>query len=260
MKIIFLGGKQVQKKIAVVTNVKDYVGQPAVETLVKSGFRVVAHDPSFTGPAARDTYSTDHPETDPLSVSDPRELISETAGKYKKIDVIVSNDTYPAVHGPIATADIEDLRKTFEAVVVFPFRLMKAAVPLFKTQKQGNIILITSCRTELPMPGGAIPDIARAGANALVKSLSLELASYNVPVNAIAPNYLYSEAYFPKAKFMDDPKGKAFIEEVVPAGRLGRPKEIGEMIRYLAEMKGSFQTGTIMKFAGGWPSAPIRPV
>jgi NAD(P)-dependent dehydrogenase (short-subunit alcohol dehydrogenase family) len=49
---------------------------------------------------------------------------------------------------------------------------------------------VTSCRTELPLPGGAIPDIARAGANALVKSLSLELAPFGIPVNAIAPNYL----------------------------------------------------------------------
>ena len=49
-----------------------------------------------------------------------------------------------------------------------------------------------------------------------------------IPVNAIAPNYLYSEAYFPKAKFIDNPIGKNFIREVVPAGRLGEPEEIGD--------------------------------
>ena len=53
----------------------------------------------------------------------------------------------------------------------------------------------------------------------------------------------YSEAYFPKAKFIDDPIGKKFIEEVVPAGRLGLPEEIGELVSYLANMKGSFHTG-----------------
>ena len=96
--------------------------------------------------------------------------------------------------------------------------------------------------------------------NVLVKSLSLDLAPYGIPVNAIAPNYLYSEAYFPKAKFIDNPVGKNFIREVVPAGRLGEPEEIGELINYLANMKGSFHTGTIIKFAGGWPAAPKRPI
>ena len=145
-------------------------------------------------------------------------------------------------------------------VLIYPFKLMQAAIPKLKDQGHGNVILITSCRTELPLPGGAIPDMARAGANALVKSLSLELAPFSIPVNAIAPNYLYSEAYFPKAKFIDNPIGANFIREVVPAGRLGEPEEIGELITYLANMKGSFHTGTIIKFAGGWPAAPHRPV
>jgi 3-oxoacyl-[acyl-carrier protein] reductase len=248
-----------QKKVALVTNVLDYVGPPAVEALVNSGFRVISHDPSFTDQAARERYLRDHPSTEPIETQKPQELIEAASGKYKKIDVLVSNDTYPAIHGPIEDAVVEDLQNTIESVVIFPFKLMKAAIPLFKSQGRGNIILITSCRTELPLPGGAIPDIARAGANALVTSLSLELAPHNVPVNAIAPNYLYSEAYFPMAKFVDDPRGKAFIEEVVPSGRLGRPEEIGELVKYLAEMKGSFHTGTIIKFAGGWPAAPVRP-
>jgi NAD(P)-dependent dehydrogenase (short-subunit alcohol dehydrogenase family) len=71
---------------------------------------------------------------------------------------------------------------------------MQEAIPRLKNHDSGNVIMITSCRTELPLPGGAIPDIARAGANALVKSLSLELAPFGIPVNAIASNYLYGEA------------------------------------------------------------------
>jgi len=137
---------------------------------------------------------------------------------------------------------------------------MHEAIPRFKKQGRGNVILITSCRTELPLPGGAIPDIARAGANALVKSLSIELAPFGIPVNAIAPNYLYSEAYFPRAKFINDPAGREFIRSVVPAGRLGEPEEMGELVSYSAKMEGSFHTGTIIKFAGGWPAAPQRPI
>jgi 3-oxoacyl-[acyl-carrier protein] reductase len=248
------------KKIALVTNVLDYVGPPAVKALLEGGYNVIAQDPAFQDTNKGKEYKLNYPDTVPLGLKDPRELIQYVWDNNKKIDVLISNDTFPAIHIPIEEANVEDLNATIENVLVYPFKLMKYAIPRLKKQGSGNVIMITSCRTELPLPGGAIPDIARAGSNALVKSLSIELAPYGIPVNAIAPNYLYSEAYFPKAKFVDDPIGRAFIKEVVPAGRLGEPEEIGELVSYLANMKGSFHTGTIIKFAGGWPAAPKRPI
>jgi NAD(P)-dependent dehydrogenase (short-subunit alcohol dehydrogenase family) len=247
-------------KIALVTNVLDYVGPPAVKALLESGYYVVAHDTAFQDANQREDYKTNNPGTIPLGIGEPKKLIQQVWEDHIKVDVIVSNDTFPAIHVPIDEANVEDLNATIDHVLVYPFKLMQAAIPRLKKQGRGNVIMVTSCRTELPLPGGAIPDIARAGANALVKSLSLNLAPYGIPVNAIAPNYLYSEAYFPKAKFIENPIGRDFIKEVVPAGRLGEPEEIGELINYLANMKGSFHTGTIIKFAGGWPAAPKRPI
>ncbi|NJK81257.1 MAG: SDR family oxidoreductase [Chloroflexaceae bacterium] len=79
-----------------------------------------------------------------------------------------------------------------------------------------------------------------------MKSLSLNLAPHGIPVNAIAPNYLYRETYFPRARFIDDPAGQAFIRQGVPVGRLAEPEEIGELIRLL-----------IFRVAGPWP--PLCP-
>lgn len=220
----------------------------------------VAQDPGFKDTKKKKDYRANYLCTVPLAFQEPKKLIQYVWDNYKKIDVIISNDTFPAIHISIEEANIEDLVATIENVMIAPFRLMQAAIPKLKEQQKGSVILITSCRTELPLAGGSIPDMVRAGANALVKSLSLELAPHGITVNAIAPNYLYSEAYFPKAKFIDNPVGKEFIKEVVPAGRLGKPKEIGELVKYLANMNGSFHTGTIIKFAGGWPAAPKRPI
>lgn len=247
-------------KIALVTNVLDYVGPPAVKALLENGYDVVAQDPAFQDADTAAEYRATHPGAIPSGIREPQQLVQHVWDNHEKVDVIISNDTFPAIHVPIDEANVADLNATIDHVLIYPFKLMQAAIPRLKKQGCGNVIMITSCRTELPLPGGAIPDIARAGANALVKSLSLDLAPYGIPVNAIAPNYLYSEAYFPKAKFIDNPIGKNFIREVVPAGRLGEPEEIGELILYLANMKGSFHTGTIIKFAGGWPAAPKRPI
>jgi len=78
-------------------------------------------------------------------------------------------------------------------------------------------------------------------------------------VNAIAPNYLYSETYYPRSRFVDDAAGRAYVAQVVPAGRLGKPEEIGELIRYLATMDGTFLTGAVIDFSGGWPVATPFP-
>ncbi|MDX1739277.1 MAG: SDR family NAD(P)-dependent oxidoreductase, partial [Alphaproteobacteria bacterium] len=191
-------------KVALVTNVLDYVGPPAVEALLAGGYHVLAQDPAFKDTKIQAEYKDHHPGTDPIEIKDPKELVQQVWDKNKKVDVLVSNDTFPAIHIPIEEANVEDLKATIENVLLYPFKLMQAAIPRLKNQDSGKVIMITSCRTELPLPGGAIPDIARAGANALVKSLSIELAPFGIAVNAIAPNYLYSEAYFPKAKFIDD--------------------------------------------------------
>lgn len=249
-----------EKKIALVTHVMDFVGPPAVQALLADGFTVIAHDRAFQEEEKRAAYQAEHPNTLPTAIQEPDALVAQAWEQHQQVDVLISNDTFPAIHVPIENANLQDLRDTLENVLIYPYRLMQAAIPKLKAQGKGNVVMVTSCRTELPLPGGAIPDIARAGANALLTSLSIELAPFGIPVNAIAPNYLYSEAYFPKAKFIENPVGKKFIEEVVPAKRLGEPEEIGELVSYFANMKGSFHTGTVVKFAGGWPAAPQRPL
>jgi NAD(P)-dependent dehydrogenase (short-subunit alcohol dehydrogenase family) len=109
------------------------------------------------------------------------------------------------------------------------------------------------------VPGGAIPDAARAAANALVRSFAIELAPFNIAVNAVAPNFLYSEAYYPRATFIENPIGRDYVTSEVPVGRLGRPDEIGELIRYLASTESRFLTGAIIDFSGGWPVSKTRP-
>ena len=244
---------------ALVTNALEFAGPPAVVALRESGFQVVAHDVAFADAPTKDRYQRANPDVVALSAQVPAEIVESAWALAKRLDVLVSNDAYRPIHGPIADANIDDLRATLDHLLVFPFALAKAAIPRLIAQQSARVVMITSNRTRLPLPGGAIPDAARAALNALVKSLSLELAPHGIPVNAIAPNYLYSETYFPRARFVDDAAGRAYIQEVVPAGRLARPEEIGELIHYLATMQGSFLTGSIIDFSGGWPAARPRP-
>lgn len=247
------------KPLALVTNALVFAGSPAITALQQAGLQVAAHDLSFATAHGRESYQKAHPEVVVLQAQEPDEVVESAWQIAKRLDVLVSNDAFHPVQGPIENAELTDLRATLERLVVFPFALARAAIPRLKERPGARVVLVTSNRNRLPLAGGAIPDIARAGANALVKSLSLELAPHGIPVNAVAPNYLYSETYYPRARFVDDAAGRTYIERTVPAGRLAEPAEIGELIAYLATMKGSFLTGAVIDFSGGWPVALAPP-
>lgn len=247
------------ERVALITNVSRFLGPPAVAALSEAGFTIAAHDPGFIEAEERAAFLRRYPAAVALAEQEPEEVVAGAWAISGRVDALVSNDSFPAIHGPIEDANVADLMATIDTLVRVPFELSKASIPRLKEQGSGRVVFATSCRTNLPMRGGAIPDIARAGANALVKSLSLDLAPYDIPVNAVAPNFVYSEAYFPKLEFIDNSKGAEYIEAAVPRGRLGRPEEAGELIRYLSTMEGTFMTGTIIDFAGGWPVARTRP-
>lgn len=245
--------------VALVTNAQEFAGPPAVEALQAAGFRVVAHDTAFADPAELGRYRSAYPEVAALPEQLPQAVVAAAIAVGQRLDVLVSNDAFRAIQCNIEDAQLEGLHATLERLVVFPFAIAKAAIPHLKAQAKARVVFIASNRNRLPLRGGAIPDIARAGAKAMIKSLSIELAPHGIPVNAIAPNFLYSETYYPKAVYVEDPAGRAYVEQTVPMGRLAEPREIGELIRFLATMDGSFMTGACIDFSGGWPAGSARP-
>ncbi|KJK24362.1 short-chain dehydrogenase [Burkholderiaceae bacterium 16] len=246
-------------RVALVTNAADYAGPPAFSALIAAGFRVLVHDNAFGEPATWSAFLRNHPGAERILAEHPAELIEAVWMKEGRLDALVSNDHYPAPQSAFTTTELTHLRNTLEALLVRPFALLQAAVPKLKRQGGANIVLITSCRTRSPIAGGAVPDAARAAANALVRSLSVELAPDNIAINAIAPNFLYSEAYYPRSVFVESPRGKAYIDAHVPIGRLGRPEEIGEVVSFLATTHARFLTGAVIDFSGGWPATAPRP-
>jgi NAD(P)-dependent dehydrogenase (short-subunit alcohol dehydrogenase family) len=246
-------------RLALVTNALEFAGPPAVAALREAGLIVAAHDLRFVDAAARHAFEQAQPGAIALDAQAPDELVDAAWALEGRLDVWVSNDAHPVIHAPVSDATLGDLRETFERLVAFPFALARAAIPRLRATPGARVIMITSNRNRLPQAGGAIPDIARAGANALARSLAIELSPHGIPVNAIAPNFLASETYYPRARFVEDPAGADYVRRTVPAGRLARPQEIGELIRFLATCETTFLTGANIDFSGGWPVGAPRP-
>lgn len=234
-----------------VSNVLEYTGPGVVEVLSNSDYQVICHDRAFADPAERASYSQKE-NVVAIAGQTPEEITAELAG-FVRVTKYVFNDAHPNTPKPFEEVAIDELRAAHAALVEFPFRLCQLVLPGLKEEKTGSIVFVTSARQLQPEPGFAVATSVRAGATALALAVAREASPYGIQVNAVQPNYLYSEMYYPKARFIDDPAGREEIAAVVPAGRLGAPEEFGALIEFLVSGRSAFTTGQVINFTGGWP-------
>ena len=240
-----------EKPVVLITNATQYVGPASIARLVRDGARVVAQDLIFADKAARDAFVAANPTVIVTGAAEPAAIIDVALKSHGRLDAVISNDDAPAIRAPLESAKLDDFRAGLEAMMVRPFALAQAAVPPMKQQGGGRILLITSAAPLRGLTNYGMYAAARGGANALTLTLARELASSNILVNAIAPNYVANPSYFPPA-LLADPQALAKIENNIPLGRLGRPEEVGALVSFFAIGDCGFVTGHVVPIAGGW--------
>ncbi|MFC7310687.1 SDR family oxidoreductase [Streptomyces monticola] len=239
-------------RVAVVTNAGRYAGPGAVPALLKAGFTVLCHDEDFADETRRAAFESAHPGAVACKHRTPGRTITQAVREHGRIDLLVSNDTYPLHYRPVDESDTGDLRQAAESLLVTPIDLVARAAEHMKRQGSGHIVLITSAAPDAAQPGFAVYSSLRAGASAFAQAAARELAPYKITVHAIAPNFLESELYYPE-EIWDTDEGRDRLKALVPAGRLGTKQEIGELIVFLSGCSACFLTGDVIKFTGGWP-------
>ena len=239
--------------LVLLTNVTQYAGPGALCELEKDGCTVACQDRSFVDEVLRREFDRNSPYAASLGAQTPEQIHEETIERWGLPDAIVLNDVYPITRNDIEAIPAHDFRDTFEAVVMTPIRLVQLFLPAMKKRRRGAIVFVTSARETRPEPGFAVPTTLRAATTAFAKALAKEAARFGIQANVVAPNYLYSELYYPRARFVDDLAGRAEIAKLVPFGRLGAQDEVGALIAFLASGKSPFTTGQVIYFTGGWP-------
>lgn len=116
-------------------------------------------------------------------------------------------------------------------------------------QGGGKIINITATLHFKGAPGLVAPTAAKAGVEAMTKTLALEWAKFNVLVNAIAPGPIRTEGA--DRNLWSNETFRAMVKRGVPLGRFGQPEDIANMAVYLASPAGDYITGATMVVDGG---------
>lgn len=114
-------------------------------------------------------------------------------------------------------------------------------------RRWGRIVYLSSIWGVTGAAGEAAYAAAKGGLNAFAKSMAQELASAGVTVNAVAPGAIDTGML---GTLSADERGE--LERSIPLGRLGRPEEVADLIRYLVSEDAGYVTGQVIGLNGGW--------
>jgi NAD(P)-dependent dehydrogenase (short-subunit alcohol dehydrogenase family) len=142
-----------------------------------------------------------------------------------------------------------------------PWLSVRHCVPEMIKGGGGSIVFISTVNATITNPLFSIYSVAKAGLNALTRSVALEYGRDGIRCNAIAPGQIVGERE--AARMAKDPLEDQLSRDCYPLGRYGRPDEIAGCALFLASDDASFVTGTVLTADGGLtlqsPEALVRP-
>ena len=126
------------------------------------------------------------------------------------------------------------------------YLLIKSFIKKMVKNRWGRIINISSTSAVLGNKGQANYAAAKAGIEAMSRSLARELGSRNINVNCVAPGFIETDMTKEISEGNED-----FLSSQIPLGRLGKPNEIAEVVSFLASEQANYITGQTIHVNGG---------
>jgi NAD(P)-dependent dehydrogenase (short-subunit alcohol dehydrogenase family) len=256
----------------IVTGGASGLGLGCVEALAENGARVtmldanesrIAEESARLQRAGFDVRGqvidvTDHPALD--------RAFDEAVARYGRLDVVFANagidsgpgflgawvgDQRPRVpEGALENYSDERWNHVIDVNLNGVFATVRAAARHMKPRKSGRIIVTTSVAAFQCEPAiGSAYMAAKAGAVHFMHNAALELAGYNITVNAIAPGFFVTNIGGGHAK---NPAVQAAVARTLPMRRVGFPEDIKGLALFLASPASAYITGQQISIDGGW--------
>lgn len=173
------------------------------------------------------------------------EMITSMLSEFGHIDILVNNAGITKDNLVMKMTE-EDFDAVIDINLKGTFNTIKHMYRPFLKQRAGRIINLSSVTGVLGNAGQANYAASKAGVIGLTKSMARELASRNITVNAVAPGFIATDM----TAAMTEAAKEATLAQI-PLKRVGEPKDISEMVAFLASDKASYITGQVISVDGG---------
>jgi 3-oxoacyl-[acyl-carrier protein] reductase len=173
-------------------------------------------------------------------------LVERTVDAFDGIDILVNNGGGPP-RGSALEATDDDVESAVELLLLSAVRLTRLCLPYLGKSGRGRVINIESSTVREPADNLALSNSVRPGVVGWAKTLAREVGPAGITVNTIAPGQIDTERL--QEVYPEGPTASDL--ERIPLRRLGEPREIADVVCFLASERGSYVTGTVIPVDGG---------
>ena len=237
--------------VVVVTGSGKGLGKGSAESCYAEGATVVTWDRSGAAKAVADTLDpsgkrTLYVQADAVKEEQVVRAFDEVVKRFGRVDVLVNNAGILGT-SPTEGLAVHDWERTLSVDLTGPFICCKAVIPMMKARRYGKIINISSLAGESGgIMVGADYAAAKGGLLALTRKLALEVAAFDINVNAIAPGTTWT----PMIEALPEANQAALLTKI-PLRRFGMPEDVAYAACFLASDEASFITGATLDVNGG---------